>query len=222
MPAREDSKTPPKTLTPRQSQIVDAGLRIIATKGTRRFTADLLAKEVGLTGGALYRHFTGMEGVVDAIVARVGQILFQDFPPEAEDPIERLRLFFFRRARTILEHPHISRLLLSDHLAQAAGSAQSKRLDAFKQKSRAFVIDCLKEAKNAGFGGDGMDPEAGAVVVTGTILALSHATPRLARKRDGDRLFDEVWAGIERMIRCEGHATKPVPGRKVPRRMAGS
>lgn len=205
-------------LTERQAQIVDAALQIIATRGSRRFTADLLAKEVGFTSGALYRHFAGMNEVVDAIVDRVGEVLFEGFPSEATDPIERLKLFFYRRVRTIIGNPHVSRLLLSDHLAQAGGSAQSKRLDEFKRRSRAFVMECLKEGNAAGMLVDGMSPKAGAVVVLGSILALSHAAARVANRSDNERLFDEVWTGIERMLRRPADAAKPMA--RSPRRPA--
>lgn len=201
MTAREGHVKLAKQLTERQAQIVDAALRIIATKGSRRFTADLLAKEVGLTGGALYRHFSGMDDVVDAVVDRVGRVLFEGFPPAADDPLDRLRIFFYQRTRNILDNPYISRLLLSDHLAQAGGAAQSKRLDDFKRRSREFVLQCLREASGAGMLADEMSPEGGAVVVLGSILTLSHAAARVAGEADGERLFDEVWSGIERMLR---------------------
>ena len=210
-----------KQLAERQAQIVDAALRIIATRGSRRFTAALLAKEVGLTGGALYRHFSGMDEVVDAVVDRVGQILFDGFPREEADPIERLKHFFYHRARTILGHPHISRLLLSDHLAQAGGVAQSRRLDEFKRRSQAFVVGCLKEAREAGTLTEGMSPEAGTVVVLGSILALSRAAAQVQSSAESERLFDEVWSGIERMLRRRAGAAKPIarPAR-APRRGA--
>jgi hypothetical protein len=159
-----------------------------------------------------------MDGVVDAIVTRVGEILFESFPPQAEDPIERLRLFFFRRVKTIFENPHISQLLLSDHLAQAGGPAQARRLDEFKQRSQAFVVDCLRKARVAGLSANGMSAEAGAVMVIGAILALSHATPRVVGKAQCLRLSEEVWAGIERMIRCEPNVTNPRVRRKSQRR----
>ena len=105
------------TMSERQAQIVDVAMRIIATKGARRFTAQLLATEIGVTAGAVYRHFESMEAIVDAVVERIGAILFEGFPPEAPDPIDRLGLFFRCRTRTILANPHLSRMLLSDHLS---------------------------------------------------------------------------------------------------------
>lgn len=221
MVERQGPKPDKGRLTERQTQIVEAALRIIATKGSRRFTADLLAKEVGLTGGALYRHFGGMDDVVDAVVDRVGEILFEGFPPKAADPIARLRLFFNRRARTILGQPHISRLLLSDHLAQAGGLAQSRRLDDFKRRSRTFVVECLREASSQGKLVAEMSPDSAAVVVLGAILALSHAVPRVQSSSDSERLLDEVWSGIERMLRPPVGAAKPKERRaRAPRRGA--
>jgi AcrR family transcriptional regulator len=207
-----------RTLSARQAQIVDAALRVIATKGSRRFTAQLLAKEVGVTGGAIYRHFEGMDAIVDAVVDRVGAFLFDGFPPEAPDPIERLKVFFYRRARTILANPHVSRLLLSDHLAQAGGLAQSKRLDEFKRRSQAFVSECLREAREGGLLADGMSSQAGAVVVLGSILALSHASARLTDGA-GPGLIDEVWSGIEKMLRSPRGTDEPMsrPARSARR-----
>ncbi len=206
----------PGTMSERQTQIVEAAMRIIATKGSRRFTAQLLAADIGITAGAIYRHFDSMEAVVDAVVERVGAMLFEDFPPVALDPIERLGLFFRRRTRTILVNPHLSRMLLSDHLAQAAGDAQAKRLEEFKRRSRAFVVGCLREAEQDGALAAGISAEAGTVIVLGSILALSHAGARVASETRIERLSEAVWAALERALRAPGRsadAARPSPRR---------
>ena len=186
-------------MSERQAEIVEAATRLLATKGARRFTVQLLADEIGVTGGAIYRHFEGMDEVMSAVVERIGAVLFEGFPPAAEDPLERLRLFFHQRTSSVLAHPHISRLLLSDHLAQAAGKGQVARLEEFKQRSRTFVRDCLQEAERNGLLTSGMSAEAGAVVVLGSILALAHT--RVSGGSTLDRLSEEVWSGLERMLR---------------------
>lgn len=190
-----------KPMSERQSEIVEVATRLLATKGARRFTVQLLADEIGVTGGAIYRHFGSMEEVMGAVVEQIGAVLFEGFPPAADDPLERLRLFFHRRTRSVLAHPYISRLLLSDHLAQAVGKAQAARLEEFKRRSRTFVRDCLREAERGGLLTSGMSAEAGAVVVLGSILALAHAGARAAEETTPDRLSGEVWSGIERMLR---------------------
>lgn len=211
---RAERRTPSK----RQVQIVDTALRIIATKGSRRFTAQLLAAEIGVTGGAIYRHFESMEAVVDAVVDRMGALLFEGFPPRASDPIERLRLFFHRRAQVILANPHVSRLLLSDHLAQAGGAAQAKRLQEFRRRSQAFVVECLREARELGALADEVSPEAGAMIVIGAILAVAHTNERVADESGIERLCDEVWRGIERMLRRTRQRGRLKDYREEPRR----
>jgi AcrR family transcriptional regulator len=208
------------TMSERQTQIVDAAMRIIATKGARRFTAQLLAAEIGVTAGAIYRHFESMEAIVDAVVERMGVMLFEGFPPEASDPIERLGLFFRHRTRTILANPHLSRMLLSDHLSQAAGPDQAERLEAFKRRSQAFVIGCLREAEQDGALSKEISVEAGAVIMLGSILALSHASARVASEDRIERLSDEVWAALEQTLRGSRPsriAARP-PTRRQPRR----
>jgi AcrR family transcriptional regulator len=220
MVARRGHDAPRKTVSARETQIVDVAMRIIATKGARRFTAQLLATEIGVTAGAIFRHFESMEAIVDAVVERMGAILFEGFPPEAPDPIERLGLFFQHRTRTIRANPHVSRMLLSDHLSQAAGPAQAARLEEFKRRSRAFVVGCLREAEQDGTLSKEISPEAGAVIMLGSILSLAHATARITSGAGLERLADEVWAAIERTLRApimSGAPTEPSK-RRQPRR----
>lgn len=189
------------TLSERQAQIVDVAMRIIATEGARRFTVQLLASEVGVTGGAIYRHFASMEAIVDAVVDRMGSILFERFPPKAPDPIERLRLFFHDRSQAICDNAHVSRLLLSDNLAQACGSRYAEHLRSFKRRSQRFILACLQEAADAGALSRGLSPEVGAIVVLGAIHSLSHLSTRLTTERKTEALAKEVWSAIEHLLR---------------------
>ncbi len=203
---------PENTLSERQAQIVDVAMQIIATEGARCFTTQRLASEIGVTSGAIYRHFESMEAIVDAVIERMGAILFEGFPPVALDPIDRLGLFFQRRTRTIGANPHLSRLLLSDRLSQAAGSAQAKRLDEFKRRSQAFVVGCLREAEQNGLLAAEVGPEAAAVMVLGAILALSHTTVRITSARPIEQLSADVWTALERALRARNHSDE-VSGR---------
>ena len=179
----------------RQVQIVDAAMRIIASKGPRKFTAELLGARVGITAGAIFRHFKNMDAIIEAIVGRIEEILFEGFPPEAADPIERLGIFFQHRVRTIVTHPHVSRILLSDHLAQA------RRLEEFKRRSRDYVFKCLREASESGLLRGEAGPEEGTVLVLGVIFALAHSITRVPDPRKVEHLASRVWRIIESTLR---------------------
>src|SRR5512133_3920382 len=121
--AHATERAPRKTAGDRRREIADAALRVIAAHGTGRFTALAVAREVGVTDGALFRHFPSMEAIVDAAIDRVEELLFEGFPPAEEDPLDRLGAFFRRRATVIRRSPGISPLVISDELAKA-GSAR--------------------------------------------------------------------------------------------------
>ena len=185
----------------RQVQIVDAAMRIIASKGPRKFTAELLGAKVGVTAGAIFRHFKSMDAIVEAIVGRMEEILFEGFPPKAADPIERLGCFFQHRVRTIISHPQVSRILLSDHLAQAGSRTQARRLEEFKRRSRDFVLECLRTAGESGLLRGEAGPEEGTVLVMGSIFSLAHSTTRVSDPSEVEQLAGRVWNVIESTLR---------------------
>jgi AcrR family transcriptional regulator len=190
-----------KSTDVRQAQIVDSAMRIIASRGSRRFTAQLLGAEVGVTAGAIFRHFKTMDDIVEAIIQRIEGILFEDFPPEESDPIKRLGIFFQNRVRTIVENPDISRLLLSDHLAQGGGGDKAKRLDEFKRRSRLFVLKCLRQAQKSGRLNGSAGPEEGTILVLGSIFALAHSRTRAFGQKEVEKLAPRVWSAIEATLR---------------------
>ncbi len=196
----------------RQGQIVDAAMRIIASKGPRKFTAELLGARVGVTPGAIFRHFKSMDDIVEAIVGRMEEILFEGFPAKAADPIERLGVFFKHRVRTIVSHPHVSRILLSDHLAQAGKRAQAKRLEEFKRRSHDFVFECLRAAGELGLLRGEAGSEEGTVLVMGSIFALAHSITRASDPREIEQLAGRVWNVIESALRGRPSAGAPVRG----------
>jgi AcrR family transcriptional regulator len=189
------------TLSERQLQIIEVAMRIIATEGARCFTVQTLASEIGVTGGALYRHFPSMKAIGDAIVERIGHLLFDGFPPSASTPIERLKLFFLHRSVTICNHPHVSRLLLSDNLSQACGAEYAERLQEFKRKTRRFIVSCLKEAKTVGTLCPDVSPEIGTIIITGAIQSLSNSNPHLVSEQRPNPLAEGVWSALELMLR---------------------
>jgi len=190
-----------KATNVRQSEIVDAAIRIIAREGPRNFTAKRVATEVGITPGAVFRHFDTMADIVDKASERIGKILAGDFPTGIENPLERLHCFFVNRTKTIAAHQHMSRLLLSDHLAQAAGSKSGDRLRVFKRRSRDFVVECLTDAARSGILAPGVKPEAGAIVVLGAVLALSHTGTRSVRVGDVEQLSEDVWEVLRGLVK---------------------
>ncbi|MBE0577145.1 MAG: TetR/AcrR family transcriptional regulator [Desulfuromonadales bacterium] len=195
---REKQKRKPTDV--RKREIIDVAINIIAFDGARAFTAKNIASAVGMTSGGVFRHFESMEAIVGDVIGRIEDILAADFPAEIGDPLERLKIFFLNRSRTILAHPSFSRLLLSDHLEQTAGAEAAKRLVKAKSRSIKFIHECLQEAEQKGFLGAAVETEAATSIIIGAIVMLSHNRQQVTSTTKSNKTSEAVWPMIAHML----------------------
>src|SRR5512133_4391892 len=95
------ARSPRRPAEDRRREIADAALRVIAEQGLGRFTALAIAREVGVSDAALFRHFPSKEAIVLAAIARVEEHLLAHLPADEGDPIDRLGRFFEARVAAI-------------------------------------------------------------------------------------------------------------------------
>jgi AcrR family transcriptional regulator len=164
----------------RQAELTDAALRIVATRGIAALTTRSLADEVGLSSGAIFRHFASLDVLLDAVVARVEAVLEATYPPPTLPPLERLERFVEARSTAVGAQLGILRLVLSEQFLLALPKSGSTRLSACVAKTRVFVLECLREAQAAGKVRGDVPAEALAPIVMGTVqmLALSRSKAR--------------------------------------------
>ena len=80
-------------LTPeqRRSQLLDLGVRLLATRSLDELSIDLLAEEAGISRGLLYHYFGNKHAFHEAVVRRAADDLIEQTAPPADgEPMERL------------------------------------------------------------------------------------------------------------------------------------
>ncbi len=182
----------------RRRQIAEAALKVMAQQGLRRFTAAAIAREVGISDGALFRHFPDKAAIVAAALDRAEEMLFDGFPPEHPDPVERLGLFFQQRVALVAANPALVNLVISNQLALAAGAEGAERVGRWKARSAAFILECLQEAAAAGVLREGVELPALRLVVYGSMLSLGMAGQ--IGLDDGDTEPSMLWRTLRRLI----------------------
>lgn len=187
----------------RRKQIAQAALKIIAERGLGKFTTSAIAREVGLTDGALFRHFQSKEEIVLAIIDYIEEKLFQGFPPQGKDPLERLGTLIRRRLDFLSENPFLVRLIFSEQLAQASGEQGVRKVREMQTRTIAFIRSSLEEAVKAGLIRDGLSVDDLTVIVFGAVFGAANRQlyenilPRPAAKALAKRL----WPTLETLIR---------------------
>ncbi len=105
--------------TERQKDILKAAFNLIATQGIQELTIKNLAKAVGVSEPALYRHFESKASILAAVVDEIVAIrneAWRDTVMEGKPAVECLKSFFLRQAQTFESLPSLVIILFPDML----------------------------------------------------------------------------------------------------------
>jgi AcrR family transcriptional regulator len=181
--------------TERRAQIAAVTLELIAEAGFGALTAAALAKRIGVTDAALFRHYDSMEAIVDAAIREFEAVLMDGFPPEHDDPLERLRLFFERRVALCQSQPHVLRLAFDDRLMEGAGAAGARRVRRVVARSRKHIVSCLEQAQREQM----IASDIPSTVLTWLIIGVVRGSVSMS----GARALDpaELWQSVDKLLR---------------------
>ena len=87
------STTTRTRLTPaqRREQLLDLGVRLLATRSLDELSIDLLAEEAGISRGLLYHYFGNKTAFHEAVVRHAADdLIAQTAPPQGGEPLDRL------------------------------------------------------------------------------------------------------------------------------------
>lgn len=96
----------------RQSEIADAVLFLLGRDGYGGLGVVPVAKHLGVTAGALYRHFSSWEAILEAAVLRAADLLEETIPPAGAHASGLEWLLAFSAARTAALSPRRGVILL--------------------------------------------------------------------------------------------------------------
>jgi AcrR family transcriptional regulator len=75
----------------RREQLLDLGVRLLATRSLEELSIDLLAEEAGISRGLLYHYFGTKTAFHEAVVRHAADdLIAQTAPPPGGEPLDRL------------------------------------------------------------------------------------------------------------------------------------
>ena len=160
-----------KPTSDRQTDIADAILRVAGREGIGALTMERLGREVGVTSGALFRHFPSRTAMLNEAAQRAVALLETTFPPADLPPLERLREFVMARSRVAAEHSGIPQLVFSEQFSKALPPKGARALRGIVLRTREFVVEALREAGARAEVRRDIPAEELALTVMGTIFA---------------------------------------------------
>ena len=105
------------TADERKAATVSAVLMLAAEQNPSDITTSAIAQKMGLTQGALFRHFDNKDSIMEAVMSWVADSILNRIEMAAQNessPLAALSAVFMTHIQFVFENPGVPRLLLSE------------------------------------------------------------------------------------------------------------
>ena len=173
------SKKPPSIATrlsseTRQTQIVETVIALAAQHSPGQITTQEIANVIGVTQGALFRHFPNKESIWLAAIEWVENELLttlESVAKQAANPMDGLRQVFFIHVDFVIARPGVPRLVFNE-LQQPADSVIKAAVRQLLQRYRQLVSGLIVAAAAGNEINRNVDVSAAATLFLGSIQGL--------------------------------------------------
>ncbi|MBB3190342.1 TetR/AcrR family transcriptional regulator [Halomonas cerina] len=158
----------------RRERTVEAVIELCGREEPATLTTGRIARRMGVTQGALFRHFASKEAIWEAAVAWVAERVMARITTAAEgveDPLLALEAMFLAHVAFIAEHPGVPRLLMGQ-LQHPRPTAASRMVKGLMARYRRRLLGLLEEAGRRGQLRPGLDLDAAATQFIGCVQGL--------------------------------------------------
>ncbi len=189
----------------RRAVTVKTVVELAAEQNPGDITTAAIAKRMGLTQGALFRHFTNKEAILQAVMEWVAEQLLARVDKAvkvAPSPLAALEGMFMAHVEFVIEHPGVPRMLFGE-LQRAQATGPKRIVQTLIHRYGERLRRLLEEGKIHDELDARLDTEASATLFIGTIQGLvmqSLLAGDLDRIRnDAPRVFAIYRRGIRRV-----------------------
>jgi AcrR family transcriptional regulator len=160
-------------------------LDLAAKQGVDDVTTQDMAQAMGVTQGAVFRHFPSKDAIWLAVMQWVRDRLMGELghaAAQGTDPLNALQRMFSAHINFIVGHPAIPRLLMSEHL-HGRSSLLRQLMTEIMLGFEAKVAGLLTDAQAQGLARADLDAHAAATLYLGMIQGLVLQTSILRGQR---------------------------------------
>ena len=158
----------------RRHQVVEATLALLATTPIDRITTRQIARRVGMSQPALFRHFRSREAILQAVVSHArGELegLAAQALAQQHTPLQALQHFARSLLSYVERNPGMPRLLFHQ-VAKGEGAPHHRPLAHLVSMQRSLIAELVREAQRQGQVSETVDPSRAASVFVALVQGL--------------------------------------------------
>ena len=190
-----------KNTTERKKEIVNAVLKIVGERGLTSLSTKTIAEEVGVTTGALFRHFPSLQEILREVTRFAISQIEDTFPDESIAPLERIKLLAKNRIMLLNSCNGLAWLLKSEQAFLTLPMDSVESLRSMMKQSKRFLLKSIKDGISEGSIRNDIKPEVLIVPILGTIHSMI-GSPGMKKSSNKKQLseINKVLSGLEIMI----------------------
>jgi AcrR family transcriptional regulator len=207
-PVAKPFKPPKQRTEVRQTSLIEAALHLAAQRSPAGITTGDLARAVGISQGAVFKHFASKEAIwlavldwaTDTLMARLQTAASAAQSSEPPLALAALRAVFMAHVDFVVEQPGVPRVIFQE-LQSADDSALKARVRGLMQRYRQLLLNLLQLAQEQQALQPDIDLQAAAVLFIGSVQGLVMQTlisgdvAAMARQAPG--VFEIVQRGLQ-------------------------
>ncbi len=161
-----------KSAEDRKAELVQAAIRLAARTGPDRVTARDLAREVGLTQPAVFRHFPTMSAIWSEVATFITGRLSREQVDPGADPVAALEHAIEAQLAFVARTPAIPAILFSREL-HVENEEMRRHFESLMAKRRADFAQLVAAGQAAGQLRTGLDASDLSALILATIQGLA-------------------------------------------------
>ena len=184
---------------------VETVVELAGEQNPSEITTAAIAKRMGLTQGALFRHFPNKGAILEAVMEWVAERLLSRIEKAADaksSPLAAIESIFMAHVDFITEHPGIPRVLLGE-LQRSEETAPKRMAQTLLRHYRELLNRLFEQGKTCGELDRKLDNKAAATLFIGAIQGLVMQSLIAGDVSHMRRNAPKIFAIYQRGIRSE-------------------
>ncbi|GAA4811783.1 TetR family transcriptional regulator [Marinicella pacifica] len=180
------SRTKNKTAEQRRLETVETLIDLAGEQNPNAITTQALADKMGLTQGAIFRHFPTKESIFSGVMGWVAERLMKHIHKaiKSEDSaIDKLQSMFLAHISFVSKHPGIPRILFGE-LQHDKNSVPKQMVKQLIAQYADLLQDIMRTGKERGELNPNLDIEAATLLFIGSIQGLVMQSMLAADRQD--------------------------------------
>jgi AcrR family transcriptional regulator len=179
----------------RQKQIIDAAQKVIVKYGSEHVTIKRIAKEVGISEAAIYRHFKSKRDILSLMIDDIENTLIADIKIKSTDKsftLETLERVFKYHISHIIQRKGVSFQVIAE-IISLGDKKLNRKVFVVIDNYTARIKDVLEKGVKAGILKQGIDLEGAANLYFGMIQGLVNTWALSRYSYDLEKKYASVW-----------------------------